>query len=418
MAVAGFWQLGNRSGMGRPNLDAFLSYGFRPFFLGAALYAVVLMAVWLVFIAATTLGRPTDWLPVSGSQFAWHAHELVYGFAGAAIAGFLLTAVPNWTGALPISGRPLGALFLIWLAGRLTMMASAALPAWLPAACDLVFLPALGGVAARQLLVKPSARNAVFLALLALMFAGNVSYHASVSNIVAVDPLSGPHLALWTIVVMMTIIGGRIIPSFTHNWININAPGEALPRRFAKLDVLSILAAAGTGAAVLAGAPKPWVVAVAAIAAVANGLRLAFWRGIITRREPIVWILHVGYAWIVCGLALTAAAHVAGSIAQTLAYHAFGTGAASTMILAIMTRASLGHTGRPIKAARPIIWAYVCVTLAASARVFIPLVAPQATPLALAIAAVAWIAAFAAFLVVYLPILTTPRVHTKLRPAN
>jgi uncharacterized protein involved in response to NO len=215
---------------------------------------------------------------------------------------------------------------------------------------------------------------------------------------------------------MMTIIGGRIIPSFTHNWINVNAPGEAFPKRLAPLDAISIASVAAAGIAVLAEAPPHAIAALAMIAAAANGLRLWLWRGLATRKEPIVWILHVGYAWIVCGLALTAAAHLTGGIAQSLAYHAFGAGASGTMILAIMTRASLGHTGRPIKAAPAVVWAYACITIAAASRIFLPMTVPQQGSAALILAALAWIAAFAIFTRVYFPILTTPRVHTKLGP--
>lgn len=412
MASTGFGEWNGRA-LAKPNFGAFLSYGFRPFFLGAALYAVMLMTVWLIWIAGVSHGYSADWLPVLSSPFAWHAHELVFGFAVAAVAGFLLTAVPNWTGALPVSGMPLAVLFCIWLAGRVTMMLSVAFPAWVPAAVDLVFLPALASVAARQLFVKPSLRNSVFLLLLAVMITGNVLYHGRASGIISVDPLLGPHLGLWTLVVMLTIIGGRVIPSFTHNWININASGSPFPKRIGKLDSLSVGLVVLTGLTFLFELPSILVVPIALAAAACNGVRLWLWRGIAARKEPIVWILHVAYFWIICGLVLIAASQLTVAVAPSLAYHAFGAGAAGTMILAIMTRASLGHTGRPIRAARPIVAAYVCVTLAAAVRVFVPLVLPQAAHLALTFAAFAWIAAYAIFLLVYSVILTTPRVHMK-----
>lgn len=413
MAATGIWQ-SHGSTVARPNIEAFLSYGFRPFFLGSAAYAVLLMAVWIAWATATSRGFSGDWLPIAGSPYAWHAHELVFGFAGAAIAGFLLTAVPNWTGALPISGPPLGLLFGIWMAGRLVMIASGILASWIPAAVDLAFLPALASVAARQLFVKPSLRNSIFLVLLAVMVSGNALYHATASGLVDLDPLLGPHLALWTLVVMMTIIGGRVIPSFTHNWIYINAPGTPFPRRIAKLDMLAIISVAVTGLGVFFNTAPAWGGTAAIVAAAVNGVRLYLWRGMAARSEPIVWILHAGYFWIVCGLSLVAVALLTNSIALSLAYHAFGAGAAGTMILAIMTRASLGHTGRPIRASWPVVGAYSCVIGAASLRIFVPLLAPRFTAIALTLAGFAWIAAFVIFLIVYARILTTNRVHTKL----
>ncbi len=161
----------------RPSFDAFFSYAFRPFFLGAAVFAALMMSVWLAFVATSLNGFAGNWLPVAGSPFAWHAHEMIFGFSAAAIAGFLLTAVPNWTGALPISGAPLIVLFAAWLAGRVGMAVSGLLPYGMAATLDLMFLPMLGAAAARQLFVKPAARNLVFLLLVAAMTLGNVIFH-------------------------------------------------------------------------------------------------------------------------------------------------------------------------------------------------------------------------------------------------
>jgi uncharacterized protein involved in response to NO len=396
-----------------PSLEAFFSYGFRPFFLGAAVFTALLMTVWLAFVATVLTGNTSNWLPIAGSPFAWHAHEMVFGFAGAAMAGFLLTAVPNWTGALPLSGPPLIVLFLMWLAGRVGMGLSGLLPGWLVAGLDLMFLPVLAAFAAAQLLVKPAGRNMVFLLLLAVMTAGNVLYHAATFGVLDFDPLSAARTGMLMVAIMIAIIGGRIVPAFTHNWLHIREGGQLLPRRIDRLDQASIVSIGLFAAFVVFGLPESLQGVAAGLAAALNGMRLWLWRGWSARREPIVWILHLGYAWLVVGLCLSAASAFQAGIPASLASHAFGTGAAGTMIMAVMSRASLGHTGRPLVAPPPIVGAYLLVTLASLLRVFGPLVVPGHPSAVLTLAALAWIAAFVIFAIVYAPILTMPRVHTK-----
>lgn len=396
-----------------PTLDAFFSYGFRPFFLGGAVFSAAFMTVWLAWVLTVMASGWHDWLPIAGSPFAWHAHEMVFGFAAAAIAGFLLTAVPNWTGALPLSGPPLIVLFLTWVAGRAAMMVSGVLPFALAATIDAAFLPLLGAFAAQQLFVKPHPRNLVFLLILALLTIVNVLYHLATAGSIGIDPLMPLRLSLILVGLMTTIIGGRIIPAFTHNWLHLNGVPGPMPRRIAWLDVASVLSVALFAASFAAGAPSVLQGLVAAGAAALNGARLSLWRGLATRREPIVWILHLGYAWVVFALALAAASALTSVVPESLAFHALGTGAVGTMILAVMTRASLGHTGRMLKAPPAIVWAYVLVTVAALMRVMGPLFYPAAANAFLLAAALAWIATFVLFAAVYAPILTTPRVHMR-----
>lgn len=414
MTMLETWNLNKRAARkSGPSLEAFFSYGFRPFFLGAAAYAALLMIVWLGWVASVASGGDGSWLPVAGSPYAWHAHEFVFGFAAAAIGGFLLTAVPNWTGALPLSGPPLVLLFLTWLVGRAVMAVSGILPPWLVAAADLAFLPLLGGFAARQLMVKPAARNLVFLAMLSVLTLGNAAFHLAAFDVLSADPQGIVRKVLLVVMLMISVIGGRIIPAFTHNWLHLNAPKSPMPRRIARLDGLAIGSIALLAGLFLLEAPAWAVGLVALVAGVLNGARLAFWRGWSTRTEPIVWILHLGYAWLVVGLGLAALASLTSLVPMTSASHAFGTGAAGTMILAVMSRASLGHTGRPILAPKAIVWSYLLVTLAAAVRTAAPLLAAEVQPVVLSVAALAWIGAFGIFAIIYAPILTTPRVHAK-----
>jgi uncharacterized protein involved in response to NO len=215
------------------------------------------------------------------------------------------------------------------------------------------------------------------------------------------------------VAIMIAIIGGRIVPSFTHNWLHLRENGVQMPRRINELDTASIVSIAVFAVFTISGLPDIWQGVAASLAAVLNAIRLLLWRGWSARREPIVWILHLAYAWLVIGLGLSAASAFHAGIPTSLASHAFGTGAAGTMIMAVMSRASLGHTGRPLIAPPMIVGAYVLVTVASLLRVFGPLLVPSHQPAILTLAALAWIAAFVVFAIVYAPILTTPRVHTK-----
>ena len=198
----------------RVSAHALFSYGFRPFFLGAGVYALVVMGIWVAWLSMQMPG----WAMFGSSPFAWHAHEMIFGFAAAALAGFLLTAVPNWTGALPLSGPPLMLLFAVWLLGRMAMLAAGLLGPVTVAVVDLAFLPLLGVSAARQLFVKPAPRNIMLLAILAALVGANVAYHLASSGIWPGQEFSGLRFALMLLVLMITIIGGRVIPAFTHNW--------------------------------------------------------------------------------------------------------------------------------------------------------------------------------------------------------
>jgi uncharacterized protein involved in response to NO len=390
----------------RISAHALFSYGFRPFFLGAGVYALVVMGIWIAWLSMQMPG----WTMFGSSPFAWHAHEMIFGFAAAAVAGFLLTAVPNWTGALPLSGPPLVLLFAVWLAGRVAMLAAGLLGPVPVAVVDLAFLPVLGISAARQLFVRPAPRNFMLLAILAAMLGANVGYHLANSGIRPGEELAGLRFALMLLVLMIAIIGGRVIPAFTHNWLHLNRASARMPQRFTWLDAAAIVGVALVAMLQLLPAPD-WVQGcIALLAAVANAVRLFFWRGARTWQAPIVFILHVGYAWLVVGLLLMSAAAFNSGLPNIPAEHAFGAGAVATMIMAIMTRASLGHTGRAIIAPKAIVLAYGLLTLAAFLRVFGAATGPAHHLGILQIAGLAWMGAFGLFVVVYAPILMTPRM--------
>jgi uncharacterized protein involved in response to NO len=417
-AMANTWTANTSSPRKRASLDALFSYGFRPFFLGASVYAALIMAVWIAWLGSQFV-LDTPWvLPIAGSPFAWHAHEMIFGFAVAAIAGFLLTAIPNWTGALPLSGLPLVVLVLTWLAGRIVMAISGLLTPAIVAIVDLAFLPLLGGFATVQLFVRPAPRNLLFLVIIAAFTIANGNYHLASSGLIAYDGTGTMRFALMLVVLMVAIIGGRIIPAFTHNWLHLNLGAVPMPKRIAWLDAASIISIALLAALPIVPVPGAIEGLTALAAALLNGARLLLWRGWTTWRAPIVWVLHLGYAWLVLGLFLTVLASVTTRVPSAAAIHALGAGAVGTMILAVMSRASLGHTGRQLIAPLPIVGAYVLVTLAAALRVAGSLAGAQLYMALLVCAGLAWIASFAVFALVYAPILTTPRVHTKVEPRS
>jgi uncharacterized protein involved in response to NO len=411
--MAHSWTASSGSHRNRASLDALFYYGFRPFFLGASVYAALIMAIWIAWFGSQSVWD-TPWaLPVAGSPFVWHAHEMIFGFAVAAIAGFLLTAIPNWTGALPLSGLPLVALFLTWLAGRIVMAISGLLAPAIVAIVDLAFLPLIGGFATVQLFVRPAPRNLLFLVIIAAFTITNCIYHLASSGFIAQDGASTMRFALMLVVLMVAIIGGRIIPAFTHNWLHLNLGVVPMPKRIAWLDAASIASIVLLAASPIVPVPGAIEGLIALVAALLNGVRLLLWRGWRTWRAPIVWVLHLGYAWLVLGLFLMALADATAQVSSVAAFHALGAGAVGTMILAVMSRASLGHTGRPLVAAPLVVGAYWLVTLAAALRVAGSLAGAQLYAGFLVSAGLAWIAAFGIFALVYAPILTTPRVHTK-----
>ncbi len=386
---------------------AILSFGFRPFFLFGAVWAALAMMLWVVMLT----GR--DVLPTAFDPISWHAHEFLFGYLGAVLAGFLLTAVPNWTGRLPIVGWPLGALVALWLAGRAAVAVSAFLPWSVVMAVDLAFPLALVAVLAREIAAGRNWKNLPVLGLVLGMMLANALYHVDAARGGYPAGGFGLRLGLAVAVMLISLIGGRIVPSFTRNWL-AQRRNTCLPVPFGRAD--------GAVLALTLVALVVWViwpthsgtVALCALTGAAQIWRLARWSGRHTGAEALVWVLHAGYAFVPLGFFAVAAAQVAPGMGPA-AQHVWMAGAVGLMTLAVMTRASLGHAGRPLHATGPITALYGALILAVLAR-FAAGGFPAQTWL-LHLSAGAWIAAFAGFAVIYWPILARPG-NGRLRPTS
>ncbi len=378
---------------------AILTYGFRPFFLGAAVWAALAMALWVPMLSGHVT-MPTAFDPVS-----WHAHEFLYGYLGAVVAGFLLTAVPNWTGRLPIVGWRLGALALVWLAGRLVVAVSAGLPAGLVAAVDLAFPMLFALAIGREIVAGRNWRNLIVLAMLAVFAAGNALFHWEAAAGEYAAQGAGLRLGLGAGIMMIAVIGGRIVPSFTRNWL-VKQRRKTLPappmQAFDKFALIVLLAA------LLLWVASPLHVLTGAALALAGAVhlaRLARWAGHATLAEPLVTVLHAGYAFVPLGaLALAVEILVPGSFGMAGAQHLWMAGAIGLMTLAVMTRATLGHTGKALTAGAGTVVIYAALILSVLARLGAGLWPDLSAPLH-TVAGLGWITAFGGFAVVYGPLL-------------
>ena len=391
----------------KPPAFALLESGFRPFFLFAGLDALANMTLWLcVFL------RPEIWPADALPAVYWHAHEMLYGFAGAAIGGFLLTAVPNWTGCAPYRGLLLGLLAATWLSGRIAMLPFAHVPLLPGSILDLAFFPILALALAPPLLRAKKFHNLPFLLFLLLLFAGNLCFQLGRAGLLDIGEHVGVGVALDTILVMVVIVGGRIIPAFTRNalikqGIEVSVQSNPWIERTTIGIVLAMAAADMT-------MPLSGVSGVLALgAALALAARLSQWQGHRTVREPLLWVLHLGYAWLVIGLTLKAASLLLNLAIADHWVHALTVGAFTTMILAVMTRAALGHSGRSLIAPRAIPLAYWLVSVAAVIRVVGPALLPLQYSMLIGLVGALWIAAFTIFVWIYAPILILPRYDGK-----
>ena len=376
---------------------AVLSYGFRPFFLLGAAFAAIAIPLWLVMLASGVAPKG----PFDGVR--WHAHEMIFGYLAAIVAGFALTAVPNWTGRLPLSGLPLAGLVGLWLAGRFACSFVASLT-W-AAAIDVAFLLVLAVAIWREIIAGKNARNVPIALLITIFALANLQFHLEG----AWPELQGygQRLALGATAVLIALIGGRITPSFTHNWM-VRMGLEPRPEPFGSFDQWALaLLAVGMVCWIF----KPTTVLTGLVLLAISALhfaRLQRWQGMRTIQEPILLVLHIGYLWLVVALALLGLAALTPShFTPSTALHALTAGAIGTMTLAVMTRASLAHTGRDIRANRPTLAIYALVNVGALLRVTAPLL-PGSYLNMLMLSGIVWSAAFALFVLAYGPILVRP----------
>ena len=373
---------------------AILAYGFRPFFLFGALYAGTEVLLWIPLL----YGKISLFTAFPARD--WHVHEMLYGYLPAVMTGFLLTAIPNWTGRLPIQGAPLLVLVATWAAGRLAIAVSG-LIGWFPAAVvDGAFLVLVAAATAREIMVGRNWRNLKVVVIVAVLAAGNIGFHLEVRFVGSAE--YSIRLGIAAVVTLLMLIAGRLIPSFTRNWLARENPGR-LPVPFGRFDTIAI-AAGGAALVLWVGIPEARVTGVAlAAGGVLQAARLVRWAGDRTLHERLLLVLHLGYAFVPLGFVLVALAAL--DIAPASAgIHAWMVGGVGTMTLAVMTRASLGHTGHELTASLATQFIYAAVLLAAVARICAALEPRWSEPL-LQLAAFAWAAAFLGFGIVYGPML-------------
>lgn len=381
------------------------SYGFRPFFLAAALWAIGAMALW---IAALILG-----LDLAGDYGAahWHAHEMLFGFSSAVLGGFLLTAIPNWTGRLPVSGRPLAALFGLWVIGRVALLSSGIIGLPVAAAVEALFLPVLLLICAREVIVGRKWKDLKVIGGLIILSAANIWFHLSVLGNLDVDAAARLAIGAYTMLIM--IVGGRIVPSFTRNWLN-KVGRTDFPVPYNRFDTAAILiGVAALGAWTFA----PVHIVTAAIAVIAcafHTVRLLRWHGSPTWPEKLLFVLHAAYAFVPLGF-LAISAGAIELLSDYPVMHVLTVGVIAFMMLAVMTRATRGHTGRPLVGSALTSASYVAIAGAALIR---PLaeVLPEHYHHLIALSGALWIAAFVLFTLEYGPMLVHERRAPRASP--
>ncbi|MDF8358536.1 NnrS family protein [Ensifer adhaerens] len=381
------------------------SYGFRPFFLAAALWAIGAMALW---IAALILG-----LDLAGDYGAahWHAHEMLFGFSSAVLGGFLLTAIPNWTGRLPVSGRPLAALFGLWVIGRVALLSSGIIGLPVAAAVEALFLPVLLLICSREVIVGRKWKDLKVIGGLIILSAANIWFHLSVLGNLDVDAAARLAIGAYTMLIM--IVGGRIVPSFTRNWLN-KVGRTDFPVPYNRFDTAAILiGVAALGAWTFA----PVHIVTAAIAVIAcafHAVRLLRWHGSPTWPEKLLFVLHAAYAFVPLGF-LAISAGAIELLADYPVMHVLTVGVIAFMMLAVMTRATRGHTGRPLVGSALTSASYVAIAGAALIR---PLaeVLPEHYHHLIALSGALWSAAFVLFTLEYGPMLVRERRAPRASP--
>lgn len=383
-----------------PGLATLLAGGFRPLFLFAGVYAALSIAGWaLIYGGWWSLSTAWDTVHL-------HGHEMVNGFGLAAIGGFMLTAVPKWTSTPPVAGRSLGLIAGAWLLGRIAMFLTLVLPWWVVAGLDLVYPCLLVGAACVPIVRTRNVRNLAFPLLLGAIVVGNALSHLEAHGWIPARAL-GVRVAVFTIVVMMTLVSGRIVPAFTESSFKRRRTGVAVHPSSIPTPIV-LIAVVGSFLAELVGAPATMRGVLSLGTAGLLSVRCAGWRVLHTLRDPIVLVLHVGHAWLILGFALQGIGALTPILPMSAGFHAFTAGAMGTLIVAVASRAALGHTGRELTVSAATVGAYVLVVMGGAGRVFGPLVFPYAATVT--ISAVSWGLGYAVFVGAYWNVLTRPRV--------
>ncbi len=378
-------------------LQIFLSYAFRPFFLLNGVFAVIVMGIWLMAVHGP--------LSITASMMLWHGHEMLVGFAMAVVAGFVLTAVATWTGRPPLAGGRLGLLVVAWLLGRLTMMFAFRFPVGFNAAMDLLFPILLCLFVAQEVIGSGNRRNYPIVVITALFAAFDVTYHLGVAGLLPGADRLAVYMLLHLLLLLITVIGGRIVPNFTANWLKARG-GTRLPKSYRAIEVTVIVLTVVTSLSITFDPYSLVTGWLAAAAALTHALRLFFWRGLSTWSDPLMFVLHAAYAWLPIGYALTALAIFGLWFTPPAALHALAMGGIGGMILAMTTRVALGHTGRKLHAARLTVIAYWLFNIAVIVRMLGYF--SNSYMFSIDLAATGWIVSFMLFLWVYWPILTRP----------
>ena len=379
-----------------------LRQAFRPMFLFGAAFSAIAMLLWGLILGGQLKIQPV------GQVLFWHSHEMLFGFACAIVIGFLLTAVQNWTALRAPHGKSLLLLTLLWLSGRLLLLFGQGLPLWLVAAVDLSFLPLAAWLLAKPLLAVKQYRNLFFVPVLLLLTACNlIMYLGLYLGRYDLQQL-GSLNAIWLITLLMAIVGGRVIPMFTAN-------GTKTP----KVEALVWLDRAALGSlwlifvlhffSLASLLPASLLSALFALSALLTAIRCARWKIWLTFRVSLLWSLHLAYWFIPLGLALFALRYAGFAISQSIALHALTAGAMGSMILSMMARVSLGHSGRLLQPKQIMAWAFLLVALAGISRTLLIWLLPAHTFSLLWLGIACWVLAYACYVLVYFPVLTTPR---------
>ena len=384
--------------MKQVNTPVLLSYAFRPFFLMGGLFAMMSIFFWVMTLHGSGLPGATPY---------WHSHEMLIGFAMAAVAGFSLTAVANWTGRPALKGAPLALLVFSWLAGRFAMLLSGWLPASLVLFLDMLFPVLLALFLSREIILGRSRRNYPLIAIVLVVVAVNCLYQLGAAQWLPGGDRLAIYLLIHTLLLLVTIIAGRIVPAFTGNWLRQHGQNQMpVNNESVNKAALALTLVVGLTASLMPAHPLTGILAFTA--ALVHGFRLARWKGFATISNPLLFVLHAAYLWLPMGYALLGCATLGWLFTPTAALHALTMGAIGSMVLAVTTRVALGHTGRALQAARLTVFAYWLFMFAVIVRVLGPL-GGESYMLIIDVSATAWILSFAVFTWVYWPILSRPR---------